>query len=596
MLWWIYLLLVSQALATLPSGGYAPGTISCPGGLLLTRDASELSPSEKDWLAVRHAVADPQLAAFLKAANMSDFDVDSFLADKHINIALTFSGGGLRAMYCGAGQLNALDLRSSGNSPLKGILQASTYVAGLSGGSWLVGSLALQNFQSVEDILSQGKLWDSSGSVIRPYRFNVVENTLQFTRIGFDILAKQAAFFLTSITDIWGRALSHQLFNTFDHDGRAVTYSDIAASADFKAGKFPFPIVVADGRAPGTTILNFNSTVFEVNPFEIGSWDPSLNQFSQLRYLGTKVNAGVPHGKCYAGFDNAGFIVGTSSSLFNQLLVQMDQSVLPPVLKKLLDIGTLPLSLEDVAYYDPNPFFSSNGSTSIQKAQRLTLVDGGEDTQNVPLTPFLHSARDVDVLIVNDNSNDRHGWPDGTSLVSTYQRQFTPQGKDAPFPYVPGQSSFRNLNLTAKPTFFGCDAKNLSSLTNNIYDVPLVVYMANRPFTYWSNTSTFKLSYTKDQRQGVIANGYQVNSREEGKLDSEWAACVGCAIIRRQQERNGQDQSDQCKRCFQKYCWNGEIYQGEDLGDNFTPDGITKGATFFNGDNTKGIHDGGDSL
>ena len=30
-------------------------------------------------------------------------------------------------------------------------------------------------------------------------------------------------------------------------------------------------------------------------------------------------------------------------------------------------------------------------------------------------------------------------------------------------------------------------------------------------------------------------------------LDNEWKACVGCAIIRRQQERQGLEQSDQCK-------------------------------------------------
>ena len=45
----------------------------------------------------------------------------------------------------------------------------------------------------------------------------------------------------------------------------------------------------------------------------------------------------------------------------------------------------------------------------------------------------------------------------------------------------------------------------------------------------------------------MISNGYDVASRLNGKLDNEWAACVGCAIIRREQERLGIEQTEQCK-------------------------------------------------
>ena len=60
-----------------------------------------------------------------------------------------------------------------------------------------------------------------------------------------------------------------------------------------------------------------NSTVIEMNPFEFGSFDPSLNTFTDIKYLGTNVSNGVPVDLCVNGFDNSGFIVGSSSSLFN---------------------------------------------------------------------------------------------------------------------------------------------------------------------------------------------------------------------------------------------------------------------------------------
>ena len=60
-------------------------------------------------------------------------------------------------------------------------------------------------------------------------------------------------------------------------------------------------------------------------------------------------------------------------------------------------------------------------------------------------------------------------------------------------------------------------------------------------------------------------------------LDDEWAACVGCAIIRREQERNGIEQSDQCKSCFNKYCWNGDLDSTDQPGVNFTTTGLTDG-------------------
>ena len=60
-----------------------------------------------------------------------------------------------------------------------------------------------------------------------------------------------------------------------------------------------------------------------------------------------------------------------------------------------------------------------------------------------------------------------------------------------------------------------------------------------------------------------------------------------------EQERQGIEQTEQCKRCFENYCWDGTIYKGEPLGENFSDDGLTNSATEYNLNNVAGFNDGG---
>lgn len=92
----------------------------------------------------------------------------------------------------------------------------------------------------------------------------------------------------------------------------------------------------------------------------------------------------------------------------------------------------------------------------------------------------------------------RLAWPDGSSLVHTYERQFVKQGQGMSFPYVPDTNTFVNLGLNKKPTFFGCDANNLTDLQ---YIPPLVVYLPNAEYSFNSNQSAFKLSYSNPKEE-----------------------------------------------------------------------------------------------
>jgi lysophospholipase len=57
-----------------------------------------------------------------------------------------------------------------------------------------------------------------------------------------------------TLTTPRGRSLSYQLINASE-GGIAYTWSSIALSPDFMAGTMPLPIVIADERPPGQTII-----------------------------------------------------------------------------------------------------------------------------------------------------------------------------------------------------------------------------------------------------------------------------------------------------------------------------------------------------
>jgi Lysophospholipase catalytic domain len=57
----------------------------------------------------------------------------------------------------------------------------------------------------------------------------------------------------------------------------------------------------------------------QISPLEFGSWDPSLSALVNLTYVGTHLTNGQPPNStgCVTGFDQVGFMMGTSASLFN---------------------------------------------------------------------------------------------------------------------------------------------------------------------------------------------------------------------------------------------------------------------------------------
>ena len=264
------------------------------------------------------------------------------------------------------------------------------------------------NFTSVSDIISQDTSDDDSGDVwqlgnsifVGPDTGGIqpLDSAGYYTTILDETDDKKDAGFNLSITDYWGRALSFQLVNASD-GGPEYTFSSIARQDWFTNGDAPMPFIVADGRRPGETLVSANTTVYSFNPWELGSEDPTIYGFAPLEYVGTNFSDGSPRtDQCVTGFDNVGFVMGTSSSLFNTLITGVqgntssgwDQILQSAIQGVLTTIGEAD---NDIADY-PNPFYNYHDEDNpVTSDIQLTLVDGGEDGQNIPFHPLIQPYR-----------------------------------------------------------------------------------------------------------------------------------------------------------------------------------------------------------
>ena len=303
--------------------GYTPKGGNCPSPRPSVRSASTLSPNETSWVSQRRNNTLGPMQDLLERLNITGFHVATYFSEhaKNIsnlpNVAIAASGGGYRACLNGGGAIQAFDSREVNSTlpgHLGGLLQSATYLAGLSGGGWLVGSIYVNNFTTISDLLDEntGSVWEFENSIFESpatSSFQVFSSAEYFANIETDVFGKSEAGFNTSVTDYWGKALSYQLVNASD-GGPDFTWSSIQFQDSFTNGDSPMPIPVSDGRAPDELLIPGNTTIYEFNSFEFGSWDPTTYGFVPLEYLGSNFSSGAlaEDEECVRGFDNLLYI------------------------------------------------------------------------------------------------------------------------------------------------------------------------------------------------------------------------------------------------------------------------------------------------
>ncbi|KAG7909935.1 hypothetical protein KL906_001840 [Ogataea polymorpha] len=291
------------------------------------------------------------------------------------SIAISLSGGSFRSFLTAAGVLEAFDSRTPGATDyghLGGLLQSTTYMAGVSGGSWLILSLMQYDFGPISELKLNGS-WKLNSSSLRGlpelnikfkdsqrllgdfpanmptvtvktsnssssfmvyfkslFKLNQLKNNrnemdsnwneaLQFYETLHEEVAQRKQHgYKTSLTDYWGKAIGDVIFSSNGpHD---MTMSGARNLSSFKYHMLPFPIILTNSKNVHKSNEG-HRRIFEFNPYEFGSWEEYLKAFVRLDYLGTKMLNGKPFtGLCTIGYDEMTFIAGTSSSLFNSIL------------------------------------------------------------------------------------------------------------------------------------------------------------------------------------------------------------------------------------------------------------------------------------
>ncbi|KAF7301905.1 Lysophospholipase [Mycena indigotica] len=569
----------------------------CPPKFELVRRGQTISTAERKYTSQRreHVLPDA-FSAYLSNVKGTGVALPSYVdsilesRDKLPNVGLSISGGGHRAALFGAGVINALDARnaSSVRKGTGGLLQAISHIAGLSGGSWTVTSLAQANFPTIQKLIfGDGENyggWITELDLRAPAQ-DPVKQTEYVQQLLGEITVK-AKHFPVSAGDIWGRTLARHFTNgttlanffTNGTHGSGILLSDLIKLPTFASHLQPLPhitINLASKHITGPSfpagslkLLPLNTPMFEANLFEFGSYDDALAAHTPLKYLGTTNNS-----ICVQGFDEAMFITATTSNPF--LLFNITANILAANTANYTTFinQTFPQSPNirlDTNNY-PNPFFGVAPETFADSEETiLAMCDGGLDGQITPYQPMLVKEREIDVIIGVDAANDvPENYAVGASLIATQQRmQIFAEGL-ATFPSVPASLDvFASQSLLSRPAFFGCTPSTPSSQKPT---GPIVVYLANgapprdgsAPLT---NTSSFQFIYPEEQIQGMLAQTFTIATQGarigDSLEDPEWAACLACAVVDRERERGGIKRSGVCDSCFTRYCW---LEEGREL-------------------------------
>ncbi|KAJ7181043.1 FabD/lysophospholipase-like protein [Mycena filopes] len=586
--------LAVPALAAAGSAPTPPTYGACPSNVAYVRPAAEgLSPAESKWLDSRRPQVVSALTSYLTLAAIPGFDVGTYISALSANssavpiIGQAYSGGGIRAQMGGLGFYQSFDSRYNKSIAAKtgGLSQATTYVAGLSGGGESTIALAINDFVDVQTLVSQGAFNNSA-----------VPNS------AFELLQLKAkAGFNLSLADVLG--VAETFFPAKGDIGQ--TFSGLMSSDAYTNGSVPLPfLIMAEGipaGLPGSNSYNgilfpinnaTNQTIYEASPIEFGSWQGRARAFTPTSLLGTPLKAGAPidENQCLTGWDTSAWVLGSATAAMADWVVIVDSNntrglfsraaglrwkrgdlpyppnetellaesqvavlgafltdVLPGILTRLGNA-----TIQDVGYgLVTNPFLGYNGSEAgLQEQKTLALVDAGESGQESPIWPLVQPERKMDFLLVTDSSGVElsSGWMNGTNLINTAAMAIA---NNVPFPKLPDVNTILINNYTLAPVFFGC----------NEPEVPLVLFVADAPYSAYSNATGIVGGGGPNEAQIQILLQNTLDIVTQGS-NTTWAQCIACGSILRSLERLGQAIPDQCQLCFEQHCWQGQMVAG----------------------------------
>ncbi len=448
------------------------------------RVGNDINLHEREFLAKRKSKVKHALEKML----------DRSLDGKFVpNIAIVASGGGYRAMLGTIGGLLAAEKI--------GLLDATTYITGLSGGTWAIAP------------------WISTGMSVqgfRKYIQDTIKKDIHVSSISeakniIDMLSVKLAFDEPiTIVDIYGGLLANRLLNQYGTDAQRVYLSQ--QSERVKNADIPYPIYTAiDARQA----VAYEPHWFEYTPHEIGSSYFSVYvptwAYGRLFNNGQSVD--------FAPEQSLGFLMGTWGSAFgvhfSRAWDEIVEKVPGTIIKEMIErkfIEPHGGKRIDTSWAEIFNFTFGMPDQELSLRKTLKFVDAGIDF-NLPYPPVSgeRPERQADIMVFLDFSGG--SLAAGMRKTEEYARK-----KGLKFPKV----DYTNLEKKAMSIFM--DPADPS--------VPVVIYFprvsekglwdqhkSNPAFKKYSSIENFDFTKCTNESGGVCGTPrFKYSSENSEKL------------------------------------------------------------------------------
>jgi phospholipase A2 len=362
------------------------------------RVGTDLSREERIFLAQRRN----KVAYSLK----KHFDIE-LSKGQDLRVAVCGSGGGYRAMIYTLGAfMGAKNI---------GLLDSSTYVAGLSGSTWTIGAWLAQGVElsKLKEVLSEGVKSGDSGSKM----VNFISDYNEIDKVVNNTISRLVFKQPLSIVAIWGALIANSILADLAGQRQSVNLSSQRSTVAY--GKYPLPIYTAvepldhldDPTNPDYRWFEF--TPYEVGSAELGAFVPSWGfgrKYKNGQARGFKIGGDLqyepemPFGYQMGIFGSA-FEIDLHEFMSNMQDVMKEKPLACKALTWIAsrtdgDKRLMPAEIRNLVYKLDGHAEADNKHT--------TLIDAGL-CFNVPLPPLLRSERAIDVIFVVDSSASVEG-------------------------------------------------------------------------------------------------------------------------------------------------------------------------------------------
>jgi phospholipase A2 len=425
----------------------------------------------------------------------------SLADDEVLEIAISCSGGGFRAMLGALGSLKVAEET--------GLLDCVMSLATLSGSTWLVAP------------------WITSGMSLSAYKDFILpklswgllpDHVHEFTNVIDRFLVKFAYAQPLTLVDLYGGLLANTLFEMCGKESLEVylsgTIHENAPSQEKRIAhaNYPFPIYTA---VLGD--MDYAQEWFEFTPYEVGC--RSFNAYIPSWSFGRTFKQGVSTND--APEQALAYLLGIFGSAFAFNFEQaydilIRQFVNIPFLQPLIEsIVYSELGKIRLAYAEVCNFMYKMPECVLHKRKTLKLVDAGLEFMN-PIFATYRKAPDgeaPDMVIVCDYSESGLGLPE-LSKAAAYAKR-----KNLKFSYIPHDelcgkrtiTVFKENNLEVPVILYMPRIKDDTLLSSCMYDVRYAYYTQCLSDLDWENeisqgfADTLNLEYTKQQAEVVCA-------------------------------------------------------------------------------------------